>query len=115
MNDLTQKARKLRKNMTAQERKIWAIISNRQFYGYKFLRQYVIGHYIVDFVCREKKIIIEADGGQHNTDINEKYDELRTNYLVSLGYKVVRFWNNEIDNNIEGVYEKLQKEFEVNN
>ena len=113
MNNLTKRARVLRKNMTEQESKLWKIISDKQFHGYKFLRQYVIGRYIVDFVCREKKIVIEIDGGQHNIDENTKHDELRTNFLMSLGYKVIRFWNNEIDNNLEGVYEKLQKEFEI--
>ena len=92
---------------------MWSLISNKQFYKFKFLRQYVIGQYIVDFICRETKIIIEIDGGQHNFDKNANYDELRTNYLMSLGYKVIRFWNNEIDNNLEGVYERLKKEFNI--
>ena len=59
MNLQHAKARELRNNMTKQERKIWSILKNRQFYGYRFLRQYPIGNYIVDFVCRSKKIIIE--------------------------------------------------------
>ena len=108
------KARELRNNMTKQERKIWSILRNRQFYGYRFLRQYPIGNYIVDFVCRSKKIIIEIDGGQHNKPLSIEYDNSRTKYLLEKGYKVVRFWNNEIDNNIQGVYYRLQQEFGIN-
>jgi very-short-patch-repair endonuclease len=113
MNKLTLNARNLRKNMTTQERKLWNIIKNKQFYNYKFLRQYVIGGYIVDFICREEKIIVEIDGGQHNQNENIKYDKNRNKYLENLGYKVVRFWNNEIDDNIEGVYRKLQEIFMI--
>ena len=68
---------------------------------------------IVDFICREKNIIIELDGGQHNEERNIIYDKERTDYLRSKGYKVIRFWNNDIDNNIEGVYLELEKAFEV--
>ena len=99
--------------MTKQERKLWNVIKNNQFYGYKFLRQYIIGQYIVDFICREKKIIIEIDGGQHNEEQNIIYDKQRTIFLENLGYKVVRFWNNDIDDNIEGVYQKLQDIFVI--
>ena len=113
MNNLQVRVRKLRKNLTEQERKFWNIVRNKQFYGLRFLRQYVIKPYIVDFICREKKIIVEIDGGQHNEHIEVEYDKKRTNYLNTLGYKVIRFWNNEIDSNIEGVYKKLQKEFEI--
>lgn len=113
MNNIKQNARNLRKNMTNQERKFWQIIRNRQFHGYRFLRQYAMGKYIVDFICREKNIIIELDGGQHNEERNIIYDKERTDYLRSKGYKVIRFWNNDIDNNIEGVYLELKKAFEV--
>jgi len=88
MNKLTPNARNLRKNMTLQERKLWNIIKNKQFYGYKFLRQYIIGEYITDFVCREEKIIIEIDCGQHNQNENIEYDKKRTEFLENLGYKV---------------------------
>ena len=108
MDSLKQNARFLRKNMTPQERKLWQIIRNRQFYGLKFLRQYVLGKYIVDFICMEKKIIIELDGGQHNEDKNIIYDQDRTEYLKAKRFTVVRFWNNEIDNNIDGVYLELE-------
>ena len=104
MKKILDKARDLRKNMTPQERKMWNILRNHQFYGFEIRRQYPISDYIVDFICRTKKIIIEIDGGQHNEDDNKNYDLERTKFLESLGYKVIRFWNNDIDNNIEGVY-----------
>lgn len=113
MDKIVEKARDLRRNSTLQEIKLWNILKNRQFYGYKFLRQYPIKPYIVDFICRKKKLIIEIDGGQHNQTKDILYDKQRTEFLNSLGYKVIRFWNNEIDNNIEGVYEILMSEFEI--
>ena len=103
-------ARNLRKNMTSQERKLWNLLRNRQLEGIKFVRQYPIGSYIVDFACREKKLVIELDGGQHNLKENIEYDDNRTMYLTQKGYKVIRFWNNEIDNNIEGVCLKILSE-----
>jgi len=113
MNTQQSKARYLRNNMTVQERKLWSIIRNRQFYGFRFLRQYSIGSYIVDFVCRSQNIIIEVDGGQHNQPNDIEYDIKRTQFLESQGYKVVRFWNNEIDSNLEGVFLELKKVFGV--
>ena len=108
-----EKARNLRNNQTPQEQKIWSIIRNRQFYGYRFLRQYCIGSYIVDFICRSQKIIIEIDGGQHNNPKDIEYDKQRSNYLNSKGYRVLRFWNSDVDSNIEGVYKTLKSEFKI--
>ena len=113
MDNIQKNARELRKNMTPQERKLWSLIKNRQFYNFRFRRQFPIGNYIADFVCREKRIVIEIDGGQHN-EVNEKeYDNKRTEFLKMQGYIVIRFWNNDIDNNISGVYEELKKVFGV--
>lgn len=103
----------MRNNQTPQEQKIWSIIRNRQFYGYRFLRQYCIGSYIVDFICRSQKIIIEIDGGQHNNPKDIEYDKQRSNYLNSKGYRVLRFWNSDVDSNIEGVYKTLKSEFKI--
>ena len=100
-------ARKLRKNSTKEERLLWSLLRNRQLYNLKFKRQFPIGDYIVDFVCEEKKLVIEIDGGQHNEDENIIKDLERTKFIESKGYVVVRFWNNEINKNIAGVYEKL--------
>ncbi len=100
-------ARVLRKNMTPLECKLWNLLKNRQLNGIKFVRQYPIGPYIVDFASRREHIVIELDGGQHNIPENISNDNIRTEYLISQGYKVIRFWNNDIDDNIDGVYLKL--------
>ena len=103
-------ARKLRKNSTIQERILWKILRNRQFKNLKFRRQFPIGEYIVDFVCEEKRIVIELDGGQHNETENIIKDIERMRFIESEGYKVIRFWNNDILNNLEGVF-KILNEF----
>ena len=113
MNKNVKLARILRNNQTEQEEKLWQLIRNNKFYGYKFRRQFPIGDYIVDFVCLEKRIIIELDGGQHNEPEHIRYDNERTAYLERRCYKVIRFWNNEVNENIVGVYEKLQQEFGI--
>lgn len=101
-------ARVLRQNQTPQEQKLWNMIRNNQL-GVKFKRQHPIGNYIVDFVCREKWLIIELDGSQHNEEKNIISDNERTLYLNSSGFKVIRFWNNDVDNNIEGVILEIKK------
>ena len=110
MKNKTILARNLRKNSTIQERRLWNLLKNRQFHNLKFKRQQPIGDYIVDFICKEAKIIIEIDGGQHNEPENIEYDKTRTEYLNTFGYKVIRFWNNEIYENIEGVVLRLKEE-----
>ena len=96
-------AKNMRSNMTDEERKLWEILRAHRFYGYKFKRQVLIGNYIVDFLCPEKNLIIEIDGGQHNETINLANDKKRSKYLNSKGYKIIRFWNTEIQKNIESV------------
>ena len=100
-------ARMLRKNTTKEERILWQLLRNRQFFGLKFGRQFPIGKYIVDFVCESKKVVIELDGGQHNEPENILLDEERTKFIENQGYKVIRFWNSDINKNISGVYDKL--------
>lgn len=73
---------------------------------YKFRRQHSIGKYIVDFYCPEKKLIIEIDGSQH-IDIQREYDIERDKYLKNLGFKILRFWDNDVNNNLEGVLMKI--------
>ena len=107
MNNKTILARNLRKNSTIQERRLWNLLKNRQFHNLKFKRQQPIGDYIVDFICKEAKIIIEIDGGQHNEPENIENYKTRTAFLNTLGYKVIRFWNNEFYENIEGVVLRL--------
>ena len=94
------RAAELRKNMTDAERKLWTYLERNQL-GVPFRRQHAIGNFIVDFCCVKKKIIVELDGSQH-LDLQE-YDEDRTAYLKSRGYRVIRFWNNDVMNDINGV------------
>jgi very-short-patch-repair endonuclease len=90
----------LRKEMTPAERKLWSRLRNDQL-GVNFRRQHAIGQYIPDFCSPKAKLIIELDGSQHLEQ--EDYDKERTKYLESQGYKVVRFWNKDVMNDIEGV------------
>jgi very-short-patch-repair endonuclease len=88
------RARTLRKNMTDVERLLWGRLRDRQLGGYKFRRQHPIGPFFLDFVCLEKKLVIEVDGGQHAKNLDA--DVKRSNYLKERGYQVLRFWNNEV-------------------
>jgi very-short-patch-repair endonuclease len=99
----------LRKNSTPQEIILWSRLRAKRFKDLKFRRQYLIGKYIVDFICLEKKLIIELDGWQHKEENQERYDEKRTKYLERNGFKVIRFWNNEVNNNSEGVFLKIEE------
>jgi len=103
-------AKNLRREMTKEEIKLWNMLKNRQLMDLKFRRQFPIGDYIVDFVCLDKKLIIELDGGQHNEIQNLMYDKIRTDYLNRQGYKVLRFWNYEVWDNFTGVIEKIIQE-----
>jgi very-short-patch-repair endonuclease len=103
-------SRKLRKEPTPWENKLWYYLRAKRFKSFKFRRQFVIAGYIVDFCCHEKKLIIELDGGQHNEKYNRLNDAERTKILNSLDFRVLRFWNNEIDENIEGVLDTIYKE-----
>jgi very-short-patch-repair endonuclease len=107
--NLTNFARNNRKESTKAEKIIWNLIRNKKM-GIAFRRQHQIGKYIVDFISLEKKLIIEIDGGQHNEERNINYDEERTMFLNSNGFKVLRFWNNDILENLEGVHSVLAVE-----
>lgn len=100
------KAKDLRKNQTNAELKLWQHLRANRFYGLKFKRQQPIGKYIADFICFEHKIIIELDGSQHFN--NKDYDNDRTKFLNNAGFKVIRIWNNDIFENIEGVLEQIK-------
>ncbi len=100
-----QLARNLRKSLTDAERVLWFNLRDRRLGGWKFRRQYVIGPFIVDFVCVEKKLIIEVDGGQHAEKIVQ--DHQRTEYLGKNGYRVMRFWNTEVLQETEGVLQVI--------
>ena len=100
-------ARRLRVNQTDAETALWNRIRNRQIDGHKFVRQEPILGYICDFVCREQRLIIEVDGGQHN---ESAVDAIRDRRLAEEGYRVLRFWNNDILGNTEGVLITIQAE-----
>jgi len=99
-------AQKLRNNSTDTEKYLWRYLRGRQLEEFKFRRQHPIGKYIVDFINLERKIIIEVDGGQHSEN---KKDKLRDKWLEEKGYEVLRFWDNEVFTNIEGVIESIRK------
>lgn len=104
--NLTALARENRSNPTKAETKIWQeVLSMRQFEQYKFLRQKPIGGYIVDFYCSELQLVIEIDGDSHAETV--EYDEERTKLLSSLGLQVIRYTNDDVLQNIEGVYDDL--------
>ena len=103
---LTDTARCLRKNQTDVERILWRHLRNRRILNCKFRRQFPIDPYIVDFVCLELKMVIELDGSQHFVSV--EYDKERTSYLELREFKVIRFWNNDVLTNIEGVLEKIR-------
>jgi very-short-patch-repair endonuclease len=98
------RARCLRVAATDAERRLWYRLRSRQIEGAKFVRQERIGPYVVDFVCRERRLAIEVDGGQHATDPR---DVVRESWLADRGYRVLRFWNNDVLANTEGVLESI--------
>jgi len=100
----TQRARQLRANSTKAELRLWRRLRSRTLCGHKFVRQEPVGPYIVDFVCREHRLVIEVDGGQHATD---KRDAVRDRWLAEHRYRVLRFWNNDVLGNMEGVLETI--------
>ncbi|MGH7089098.1 MAG: endonuclease domain-containing protein [Stellaceae bacterium] len=100
-------AREMRRNPTDAERALWARLRHKQLDGLRFRRQQPMVPYIVDFFCPECALIIEIDGGQHA--MPEAQDAARTRWLEARGYRVLRFWNNEVLENIEGVLETIRK------
>jgi very-short-patch-repair endonuclease len=101
-------ARTMRKEATYAEDKLWQIVRNRGL-GVKFRRQFNIdSKYIADFVCLEKRLIIELDGSQHGDDKHSEYDEIRTEYLNGENFTVLRFWNNEILKESKRIIEKIK-------
>jgi len=100
-------ARKLRQQLTDAERTLWARLRNKQLQGVRFRRQQPIGLYIVDFICLDRRLIVEVDGGQHNERKGRQEDIERTKCLQTNGYRVLRFWNNDVLMNMEGVLGRI--------
>ena len=98
-------ARELRPNQTEAEARLWRVLRDRQLVGAKFRRQAPLGPYIADFACLAAKLIVELDGGQHAD--NEEADAERTTWLVGRGFRVLRFWNNDVLANSDGVLEEI--------
>ena len=102
------RARALRQNMTEAERRVWQMLRLHQMTGHKFRRQVPIGRYIADFVCHEARLIVEIDGGQH--DCLAPREAERSQFLHNEGYRILRFWNNEVLANLDGVHQTIADE-----
>ena len=100
---LTGTARKLRNNLTEAEKYLWYALRDKNL-GVKFRRQAVVGRYIVDFVCFEKKLVVEVDGGQHS---QSERDNFRDRWFMKQEFRILRFWNNEVLENRDGVLQKI--------
>jgi very-short-patch-repair endonuclease len=101
----TRSAQRLRRNATEAEKRLWIHLSRRQLGRFKFSRQMPVGPFICDFLCREAKLVVEVDGGQHSAQ--HAADEARTRFLTREGYRVIRFWNNDVLENTDGVLANL--------
>jgi len=98
-------ARRLRRRLTDAERALWRNLRDRQLDGHKFRRQHPLGRFVVDFVCLEERLVVELDGGQHA--LRKNADTARTAWLNREGYRVLRFWNNEVLRNTDGVLAEI--------
>ncbi len=102
-------ARRLRRDATDAERRLWSALRDRRLSGYRFRRQFPIGRFIVDFACTKHRLIVEADGSQH---ADSESDRERTAWLEEQGWRVLRFWNNDVLTNTNGVVETVLKELQ---
>ena len=103
---LKKNRRKLRRDQTEAEKRLWSRLRAKQL-GFKFYRQYGVGPFIVDFFCHQRSLVVELDGGQHNESEGRKLDQDRDEYFRKNGLTVLRLWNHEVLENIEGVVEKI--------
>jgi len=111
-NDPTAKLdrRRLRKDMTDAERKLWSILRSRRMGSLRFFRQYSVGPYILDFYCPERRLAIEVDGGQHGDVYGQRHDARRESHLGGLDIRVITFWTNDVLQNTEGVGRRIEEE-----
>src|SRR5574337_360263 len=104
---LRQHARRLRRDQTEAERKLWTRLRDRRLTGAKFRRQHPIGPFIADFCCPERRLIVELDDGQHAAQVEA--DQKRTTFLVGQGYQVLRFWDNEVMAETDAVMQQIAR------
>ena len=107
--DYTARRQTLRNNMTEPEKRLWQILRNQQM-GVKFRRQHGIGHYIVDFYCPERKLVIEVDGDSHYTDDAQHYDTVRADFMLALGITTMRFTNHDVMTNLNHIYQQIAQQ-----
>ena len=105
----TARARRLRRDATRAERKLWCVLQRAQLLGLSFRRQHPLGKYILDFYCPVIRLAIEIDGGQHNQRRQQARDKRRSLSLQEKGISILRFWNNEVLQNLEGVWEEIER------
>ena len=101
---IASRSRELRRNATDAEMKLWFALRDRRLGGFKIVRQKSIGPYVVDFLCRDRRLVVEADGSQH---ADSAHDQVRDAYLTSEGYRILRLWNSDILGNIDGVLQTI--------
>ncbi|WBO22872.1 endonuclease domain-containing protein [Sphingomonas abietis] len=101
-------AARLRRDATDCEQRLWRVLRNRGLSGMKFRRQATLGHYIVDFLCIEARLVVELDGGQHRPEA----DARRTRWIEAEGYRVLRFWNGDVVENLDGVVDAILNDIE---
>lgn len=106
---MKQRRRDLRRGQTDAEKAFWEQVRNKRFSGLRFVRQYSIGPYILDFYSPSVKLAVELDGGQHNQSDNKEYDAARTEYLKAHGIKVMRFWNHEVLIDMQSVMSRMSE------
>lgn len=107
--ELKDRRRELRRKQTEAEKLLWQKLRNKQLAGLKFFRQYSVGRYILDFYCPTLKLAVELDGGHHGLPEVAAYDEARSEYLKGLGIEVLRFWNDDVLKEMEGVLLKISE------
>lgn len=106
---LVQLSRKLRHDQTPWEKRLWAHLRGRRFAGSKFRRQFVLGPYVFDFCCFERRVLIELDGSQHLLSEQVQSDAKKQEYAEAHGYRVLRFYNSDVERNMEGVLLVIQQ------
>jgi very-short-patch-repair endonuclease len=110
---MTKRAQRLRRHATDAENQLWHAVRRSRIGGLSFRRQHPIGAYVIDFYCSAVGLAIEVDGGQHNTEIGRARDERRTRWLASKGITILRFWNNDVFSNFDGVLSEIVRSVEA--